>query len=165
MTKIRLSDVAIGASVIVLALVGIIVLIPSGIITPGSVEIAALSPSFWPQIVLIGLAIAGTIILFQGIFPSGGLQDQDDVGEFKLAWPVVVVKLIIAITLLFSYYFAIEVFGIVLSSVVILVALMLLGGERRLTLLLPVAIILPVLLFYFFTYVANVPLPLGMFES
>lgn len=165
MTKFSKSDIAIGTGVVALALVGILVLIPMGIIMPGGIDIAALSPSFWPKIVLIGLAIAGVIILFQGFFPSANDADDEEFSEFTLPWPIVLLKLIISITVLFSYYFAIEYFGIVVSSIATLVALMLLGGEKRMTILLPVAIALPVLLYFFFTYVANVPLPLGMFES
>ena len=165
MTRFNKSDIAIGAGVIALALLGILVLVPAGIILPGGIDIAALSPSFWPKLVLIGLAIAGVIILFQGFFPSANQSAEDEIGEFTLPWPVVVLKLVISVTVLFSYYFAIEQFGIVVSSIATLVALMLLGGEKRMTVLLPVAIVLPVLLYYFFTYVANVPLPMGMFES
>ncbi|MEH6627730.1 MAG: tripartite tricarboxylate transporter TctB family protein [Motiliproteus sp.] len=165
MREIRIQDVLIGGSVVALALIGILVIIPSGIVSPGAVEIEALSPAFWPQVVLIGLAIAGGIILFQGFFPSATDCQDDDISEPTLALPVVIAKLIIAVTVLFSFYYAIDYVGIVLSSIVTLIILMLLGGERRPILLSLVAVILPVLLFYFFTYVANVPLPLGLFES
>ncbi len=165
MSGIKIQDVLVGGSVVALALVGILVLIPSGIISPGSVDIAALSPEFWPRVVLIGLAVAGSIILFQGFFPSASSDAEDDIPESTLALPVVIAKLVIAVTVLFSYYFAIDYVGIVVSSIVTLVLLMLLGGERRAVILLPVAALLPVLLFYFFTYIANVPLPLGLFQS
>lgn len=165
MTKFKKTDLFIGGSIVVLALLGILVAIPSGVVSPGEVDIAALSPAFWPRVVLIGLAIAGSIILFQGFFPGADTSEESEFQEFSLPFPVVIAKLVIAITVLFSYYFAIDEIGIVLSSVITLLLLMLLGGERRGRMLLSVSILLPVLLFYFFTYVANVPLPLGMFQS
>mgnify|MGYP000692604419 CR=1 FL=1 len=164
MTEFRLLDVAIGASVAVLALVGIMVLIPAGIILPGDVDIAALSPDFWPRLVMIGLAVAGLVVLLQGTLLANTQGDEAE-QEASLPLPVAVAKLLVAVIALFIYYVAISEVGIVLSSSVILIGLMMLGGERRIKVLLPVGIAPPVLLYYFFTYVANVPLPLGVFQS
>lgn len=159
----RAWDLIIGSGVVALALLGLLAIIPSGVVLPGGVEIAALSPDFWPQIVMICLAIAGAIVLFQGMFPAGNRDDEGE-GE-SLSFGVASLKLVTAILAVFVYYFAITHLGIVISSCIVLLGLMLLGGERRLAVLLPTAVILPVLLYYFFTYVANVPLPLGMFQS
>lgn len=159
----RVWDLIIGSGVVALALLGLLAIIPSGVVLPGGVDIAALSPDFWPQIVMICLAIAGAIVLFQGMFPAGNRTDEGE-GE-SLSFGIASLKLVTAILAVFVYYFAITHLGIVVSSCVVLLGLMLLGGERRLKILLPTALILPVLLYYFFTYVANVPLPLGMFQS
>lgn len=155
-------DLVIGSGVVGLSLLGLLVIIPAGIVLPGGIEIAALSPDFWPQLVMMGLAVAGAIVLFQGIFPGGTGPRESE--EESLSFGIASLKLVTAILAVFVYYFAITYLGIVLSSCIMLVGLMMLGGERRLAILLPTAVILPVLLFYFFTYVANVPLPLGMFQ-
>lgn len=156
-------DIIIGSSVIAIALAGLFLIIPQGVSIPGGIDLSALSPDFWPKIVMYGLVIAGGIILFQGFVPKAE-QQEGEIQE-SLSWDVATVKLVICILTIFLYYFAISYLGIVISSVVVLLGLMLLGGERRAKLLLPVAMLLPILLYYFFTHVANVPLPLGLFES
>lgn len=157
-------DLVIGSGVVILALLGLLAIIPSGVVLPGGIDIAALSPDFWPQMVMIGMGLAGAIVLFQGLFPAAGATNSDSDNE-SLSFGIATLKLVTAILSVFVYYFAITYVGIVVSSCVVLLGLMMLGGERRYAILLPTAIILPVLLYYFFTYVANVPLPLGMFQS
>ncbi len=157
-------DLVIGSGVVVLALLGLLTIIPSGVVVPGGIDIAALSPDFWPKIVMIGLVIAGAIVLFQGVYPAADANNSAGDDE-SLSFGVASLKLVTAILSVFVYYFAITHLGIVISSCIVLLGLMMLGGERRVVILLPTAIILPVLLYYFFTYVANVPLPLGMFQS
>ena len=113
---------------------------------------------------MIGLAVAGLVVLLQGTLLANTQGDEAE-QEASLPLPVAVAKLLVAVIALFIYYVAISEVGIVLSSSVILIGLMMLGGERRIKVLLPVGIAPPVLLYYFFTYVANVPLPLGVFQS
>lgn len=164
MKSINRRDVAIGSGVFALAVFALLVLVPSGIVQPGGVEIAALSPSFWPRVVLVGMALCGLVICCQGLFFRDSSSAQP-VQEQPLAPNVALIKLLLAIGLLFGYFFAIRELGIVLASVIVLLAMMFLGGETRWKLLLSVALILPIGLYYFFTYVANVPLPLGLFQD
>lgn len=156
------SDLAIGGGVVALGLTGLWGVIPAGVVVPSDIEISALSPAFWPQVVMIGMVVAGAIVLFQGFFPKSNATES--YSEAQLNSLVVIAKLAIAIITMFVYYHAITQVGIVLSSLVALIVLMMLGGERKPILLLSIATLLPVLLYYFFTYIANVPLPLGMFE-
>ncbi len=165
MSEYRTTDIVIGAAVMVLALTGVLVLIPSGIASPGEVEIEALAPDFWPRLVIITLGIAGACVFLQGTVFCRDAGAEADSDEDYLPFAVSAIKLTAAIAILFACYVAISTFGIVLSSAVTGIALMMLGGERRPLLLLAVAILLPVLLYYFFTHVAGVPLPLGLFES
>lgn len=173
MTSHQTHDFLIGLILVIVAIVGFFITIPAGIVSPGQIDIVALSPSFWPRIIVAGLGLAGATILLQGLFSSRrnkapllrcpidwkGEKEQRDEG-FKSIF-----KVVICIVGLFAYYFAILKIGIILASTIIIVLFTLLGGERRLPLQLTIAIALPVLLYYFFTYAANIPLPLGMFES
>ncbi len=170
MTRSRLEDLIIGVSVVAAALTGILVLIPLGVQSPGSVDVAALSPDFWPRVIMIGLCLCGTLILAQGLFARDTAEDphislEHPVEHTHLPLAISIVRATSAVIGLFLYYYAIDRIGIILSSSLIILGLMLLGGERRWLLLAALSLLLPIALYYFFTLVANVPMPLGMFEA
>ncbi len=156
------ADLIIGGCVIAIGSLGLWGIIPAGVVVPSEIEISALSPAFWPQVVMIGMIMAGLVVFFQGVFPK--VEGDTEFSEPALTSAVIIGKLCFAVAVMFAYYYAITQIGIVLSSLVVLLLLMMLGGERKPILLISISITLPVLLYYFFTHVANVPLPLGMFE-
>ena len=53
----------------------------------------------------------------------------------------------------------------VVPGMVLIFTLMLFAGERRYMLALSIAVVTPLVLYFFFVHVANIPIPLGVFES
>ena len=68
-------DMWIGFSTIGIAALGWFVIIPLGVDVPQSVKILALSPDFWPRIVMIMLAACGGVTAFQGCMSARGNGD------------------------------------------------------------------------------------------
>ena len=152
------NDFILGITLLVLALLAIFVIIPAGIDSPGEVNIRALAPDFWPNIVMTFMAIIGLIIAIQA-YTTGKKTKQKTPTDTRY-W-----RAIIAIILLFIYYWLLQRLGFVVASCIALLAFCLLAGERRLYYVMPLAVLLPLLLFYFFTHVATVAIPLGISED
>lgn len=70
----------------------------------------------------------------------------------------------VSLTLLF-YAIALPTLGFVVTSTIVLFVLLLLAGERKPVWLVFIPALLPVSLFFFFTKVANIPIPTGIFET
>lgn len=167
-------DIGIGLAGITLALSGIFYLIPRFIVVPQQLDSLALSPAFWPNIIMGILLLTSAVILIQGLVAryrqrrspvqTTAQPAAESTDTYPLDGPRTVI-LSAAVGIFFSYYWLIDHLGILLSSVLALLALMGLGGERHLKVLLPLAIVLPVVLYYFFTRVAHVYLPQGIFYS
>ena len=66
---------------------------------------------------------------------------------------------------LFVFYFLIDHLGMVVPGIAVIFGMMWFAGERRYALMATVAVVVPVLLYVFFVHVANIPIPLGIFES
>lgn len=177
MSESKAHDIAVGTALVVLALLGVFVVIPAGIVMPGDIDIRALAPNFWPLIIMVSLALAGAVLIVQGLMKGrlglgarqepeafGDSEELADVGE-NLPLGAQLAKVGAAVMVLFVYYAVIQLIGIVAASVAAVVVFMLLGGERRLKIVVPIALILPSVLYYFFTYIAKVPMPLGLFET
>ncbi len=158
---------ALGIVLIVVFAVVLFVAIPNGIWVPQSLPDGAISPAAWPSVVSTGLILLGMVLVAQGLFEVKAMQGAprqraaraDDALPAALAWG----KIAGALMLLALYAWALHVLGIVLSSVIALPLFALLYGERRVVILAPLAILLPVGLYYFFTQVANIPMPTGIF--
>lgn len=156
-------DLLTGLGIILLSLLGLFVIIPAGVVATGSDDNIALSPAFWPKIIMIMMLIAGISVLIKlGIDKlrqsRPPILDEETELFSADSW-----RLVLVIPGLFGYYYLIDGLGIQLSSGLLLIILMLLGGERRLWLLLAISILLPTLLNYFFIHIANVNLPIGWF--
>ncbi|MEX0730791.1 MAG: tripartite tricarboxylate transporter TctB family protein [Aquisalimonadaceae bacterium] len=159
----RSRDLIIGFGSAMFFAVVLLAVIPYQIRVPSRITVAALSPAFWPTTVAIAGILLGLVIAFRGLANLSENDDDDSpaatAGE-RQEW-----RCIAAIALMFGYLALIHLIGIVAASVLAILALACLFSERRLTLLAPVAVILPVGLYYFFTKIAYVPLPLGVFEQ
>lgn len=172
-----IQNIYVGMAVVLVSVFGWLFLIPIGIILPADIEIRALSPDFWPHIVLGMMAIAGGILTLQGIInwrralrqneshKPGGMESNAKVRAEGLPLAQATVRVAVVIATLFLLYYAIPQIGMVAATMVVLVFLMWFAGERRFKIILPVAIFLPLLLYIFFVYAANVPIPLGVFEA
>lgn len=163
----------VGLAMVAVAALGWFAAIPAGIDLPQSVQFAALSPDFWPRIVMVLLGICGAVVAVQahverraGTASAPAPQDGTSDGtlvEHPLATRIQRVSF--AIACLFAFYFAIGYIGIIVSSTLTVLALTVALGQRAWRHVLPLAALLPVVLYYFFVYVAQVPMPLGMFEA
>ena len=66
--------------------------------------------------------------------------------------------------ILFFYYITLPSLGFVLSSTIVLFVLLLLAGDRNFASLLIIPLLLPISVYWFFTKVANIPIPAGILE-
>ena len=145
---------------IVITLIGVLtllVLIPKGIVTPSNVTTLALSPDFWPRIVAAIFTFTGIALTIK---PAVS-EDNESFATFLARLP----RLIVVLGALFGFYFSINQFGMVVPGILLIFGLMTFAGERRWLRMLCIAVVVPVLLYCFFVFVANIPIPLGMFES
>ncbi len=157
-------DIGLGLFLLLAALVTHYWIIPVGIQSPGAVANPALAPAFWPRIIVIALAGVSLVVAAQGAAQMWrirkGIEEPvprapDWLGTFKV---------IVALILLFVYYWTLTWGGIVVPSMAAVIVFTLLHGERRLHYFAPAAIVFPLALYYFFLKVAQVPMPLGIFE-
>lgn len=168
-------DIWIGLVTLVLALSGYFIVIPYAVVVPQNLDNIALSPAFWPDIIMLILSLCACIILIQGIIEyrsqhtttasAANALDRD-----HKPTGIASRETFILVTLILSfivYYLLIDWLGIWLSSSLMLFFLMALGSKKPtkkywiITFLL--STILPSLLYFFFTRVANVYLPQGIF--
>lgn len=171
MTGQQKREVGIGLAALAIAALGWFVVIPLGIDMPQQIDISALSPDFWPRIVMVLLALSGVVMAVQGVLESRHealatepeTVDEDEIIEHAPA--TLTARVVFALAMLFVFYVAIFQFGIVVSSALIIILFTYMLGQRQWKYILPLAVLLPVILYFFFVYVANIPMPLGMFEN
>ena len=167
-------ELALGIGVLVLATLGVLFIIPYGIVMPENIEVRALAPNFWPLIVVVAAGIAGAIVTVQGFAdrkrptlsptPDESAPADHEIDDDRpLAQASI--RVVIVVASIFVLYFAIPHAGIVAGSMALLAFLIWFAEERRLWMILAISILLPLVLYAFFVYVANVPMPLGVFES
>lgn len=162
-------DFFAGALFLVLGILTIVILIPSGVDSPGNVEISALSPEFWPRVIAFAVVFVALSLVAESYFLKTPEVDADEDAEadaiYKLDTLPGTLRTVILIFALFLFYFALTTLGVVASSIVLMLAMMLFFGERKWYYIVPISILLPILLYLFFLHVAGVPMPLGIFEA
>ena len=145
------------------------VLIPAAVPVPRSIKVAALSPDFWPKIIAVGLAIMGLVLIAQGAIRlvreraetiEKAVEEAASIADRRSVF----IRTVGIMFGLLVYYKLIEPLGIVVSSVLAIMVFALIYDERRLKILIPTAVLLPIGLYYFFVKVANIPMPLGLFD-
>lgn len=148
---------------LVLAAIGlaiVLILIPYGVVEPRKVKYAALSPSYYPRIVAIVLALLGLVVAIRG-----GIEKSQSETEDPGRRPDAVLRIVSVLALLLVYALLVEPLGFVLSSMLALACLTVLAGERNVALIAAIAIVLPFGLYFFFVKVANIPIPTGILKS
>lgn len=162
-------DLLTGALFLLLGLGTLFLLIPAGVDSPGRVEIAALSPEFWPRVIAIAVILVSLCLLAESHFLKAPAEEQDEDAEkdaqYKLDTLPGTLRTVVLIFALFAFYFALTTMGVVVSSIVLMFAMMLYFGERSWKFILPISILLPIVLYLFFLHVAGVPMPLGIFDG
>jgi len=157
----RKLDITAGLICIVLALLILFVAIPLGVQEPKKVKFAALSPSYYPRIVAYFLLCIGVLLAGLRILSKQSEKVVNKTGS----WQKHMVLFLLLVVVLFLYYATLNYLGFVLSSCIALLTLLLLAGERKVWALIIIPLALPFALYYFFTHIANIPIPAGVLES
>lgn len=159
-------DILLGAILVIGFSFMLLVFIPMGIDVPKGIRIAATAPDYWPKLISAVMVLLGLVLLSQGIRQI--LRDRRSHAGGKTAADAPIrrsafFRTAAALAGLPLYYLLVEPLGIVLSSMLALPFFAVIYGERRLKVLIPLALLLPAALYVFFTKVANIPMPLGIF--
>ena len=147
-----------GLVFLLLGLVVWLVLIPIGVDEPKKVQYAVLAPSYYPRIIAIAMALVGIAVTARAVTAVS----TDRLLGMPAGETVLKIGVVFAILVALSYL--LPNLGFVLASFLALIALMVLAGERNPVIILAVAIILPVVLYFFFTKLANIPIPGGVLD-
>ncbi len=176
----RKPDIIAGIGFMVLAAIIIWIAIPYGVQEPKKVKFAALSPSYYPRLVAYCLFAFGALLTASRLLKKDqNSKDQNDAAQNKPDLPgsidekpdnadsstASMVKLAGVAIVLLLYCVALPFFGFMASSACVLLVFLVLAGERNALWLIILPIVLPVSLHYFFTNVANIPIPVGLFET
>ncbi|MFT5511170.1 MAG: putative tricarboxylic transport membrane protein [Hyphomicrobiaceae bacterium] len=159
-----------GLALLIFGVLTLTVLIPYGVQKPDSVQLQALAPSFWPNIVALAIAAIGLALTITTLLAERRSKDRnrapDHVSSPSAAptqfW--LACRPFVALAICFALYFSLEPLGFVLACAIALVALMMLAGEYRPQFILPIAVLVPFGLHLFFTKAASVPIPMGILE-
>ena len=147
-----------GVFMLAVGLLLLLFLIPFGIDSPKKIRFAALSPTYYPQIVAVILSVIGVAIIFKNRQPFI-TKETDELDEVH---PNAKLRIGGFLGLLAVYSFSLEFLGFVLSGVLALAASLILAGERRAFIIIAMSLLLPISLFLFFYKVAYVPVPNGL---
>ena len=156
--KLIKKDILAASAFVFFGLLLILLLIPRGVVEPGNVELAILSPSYYPKIVSYILILIGLGIFIKN-FPIGFFEEAEKIEKKYLFRMLIVFITILAIV------FFLPMLGIPLTSGIALLFLLMLGGERRPIIIFLVSTLVPLLIYLFFTKVAQIPIPNGLLES
>jgi len=168
-------EIYVGAAMIGIAALGWFIAIPTGIDLPQSVQFSALSPDFWPRIIMVLLGVSGVVVVIQAVVERRaaaavdarvGADEEAEEGALIEHPPGLrIARVVFALCSLFVFQYAIGHLGMIVSSIAIIFVFTVVLGQRNWKQLIPLAVLLPVILYYFFVYVAQVPMPLGVFEA
>ncbi len=147
-----------GVFMLAVGLLLLLFLIPFGIDSPKKIRFAALSPTYYPQIVALILSVIGVAIILKNRQPFI-TKETDELDEVH---PNAKMRIGVFLALLAVYSLSLELLGFVLSGVLALSASLILAGERRVFIIIAISLLLPISLFLFFYKVAYVPVPNGL---
>ena len=136
-------DFFAGALFLILGILALLVFIPVGVDSPASVDIAALSPEFWPRMISIAVVLVAVCLLAESYFLKLPHAEPDEDAEAdavnKLDTLPGTLRTIILIFALFLFYFALTALGVVASSIVLMLGMMLFFGERKWFFVVPIS--------------------------
>ena len=158
-------DLMFGVAMLVLLALVWWVLIPVGIVVPSNIDVAALSPDFWPRTIVLLALVASILVVLQAWRDMRMPSRPEDSDEEYYPLAKALARVMLVPVGVLAVYYSMDIGGIVFGSMLLLGVLIVMAGEKRWWLVLANAVILPMLLFGFFTELANVPLPLGLFEQ
>ncbi len=159
------NDMILGGAVVAVAAAIAFVLAPHAIVRPQGTESRALAPDFWPLVILGMAALAGAVIAGTTLVrrPNGG--DAVLVDPAPAAGSGAALRVAAVFVGLVGFYFLVPLTGMAVAAIFLCLFLMCLGERPNWLIALPTAVLLPLALYLFFTKVAKVPIPLGLFET
>ncbi len=141
--------------------------IPAGVDVPESVKSIALSPDLWPRVISAMFVVLGVILLAGTIIQRRKRNvsvEAVDGGNIEAPLSTLVRKVeVVGLGLLIVYLGLVHIFGIPVASAIAICSFAFTYGERNIWKIAIVAVVVPTLLYFFFTGVAGVPIPLGIF--
>jgi hypothetical protein len=163
-------DICLGGLLVVGFSILYFAVIPFAIVVPKNIKILALSPAFWPRITTAVIVLLGLSLLIGGIIKkktgtSLPLPDRSVLDTVQAKSVASYKRPILIMVALLVYLLIIEFLGITMASMIGFLLFTAIFGEKRLKILFPITILLPVCLYYFFVKVANIPLPIGIWEQ
>lgn len=162
----RLDDVGIGAAILAFGAIVLLVLIPFGVVHPDNIRAGTISPTLWPKATAWLLVTFGFLVALEGVLTASkkrAAENSSDSSHSDAGTGLL--RVCLGFILLYASWGAIFSIGLPIASGLIILVFGALFGERRLWLLAVVAVIVPLVLYYFFSEIANVPIPLGsLFE-
>jgi len=162
-------DFVLGLVVCALALIILFGILPWAVKAPKVVPNLALSPTFWPRIILFSVAGLGALLAIRAYVDcmrqaqagsDGGNTDTDplvDTPPFDLSD----LRVILAGLLMVAFCALLKPFGVVLPTMALLVAMILLHDRKHWPMAILLTIATVTVLYLFFRFVARVPVPLG----
>jgi len=141
------------------------VLVPKGIVVPKNIGHITTSPAFWPSIISIIIGLMGVLLMLPEKITSSVDEDSSDDDEKRTPWKTRIPRLLVVLALLFAFYYSIESLGMVVPAMLLIFILMVYSGYRRWGLIVFLSALVPIILYIFFVHVANIPIPLGIFET
>ena len=148
----------LGAASVAIGIFLLVVGIPYGISSPSNVPKIVLSPVFWPQILAGALILIGVGLL---ISAPGAPRSEEEITIFDREGGISRLALM-ALTMI-VYVWAIDVLGMVWSSVIAFAVVAFLVKTRHPYPALASAVVVPLVLYAFFNHVASVAVPQGDF--
>ena len=159
-------DLALGVGLTAFALVLLLVLIPHGISRPGTIRVAVLSPTFWPNIIGWGILIGGLALVLQNLAKRGApaaestdaerLEPEPEAGSAQ-PW----LRLGALAVMMAAYFVLLDRLGMVIASTLAFLTVAAIVRARRRLAVALTAVLLPLAVYAFFNHVAGVPIPQG----
>ncbi len=117
------------------------------------------TPATWPRFVALSITLLAFILVVSaGIALKVEKYNPDDTAA-KTDWT----RFGLTTICLISFYFLVDFLGIVLASMIVFLCFSRICGKCNWKIVVPIALILPIVLYFFFTKLAHVPMPLGVF--
>lgn len=158
-------DFALGLIACALALVILFGILPWAIKGPQVIPNLALSPRFWPRIVLVSVAGLSALLAVRayrdGIKGTAPPRHEADEPPFERSD----LRVIVAGALMVLFCALLKPLGVVLPTIGLLLALIMLHDRDEWLKASVISVLTVTVLYLFFRFVAQVPVPLGPLNS
>ncbi len=119
---------------------------------------AGIGPDTWPKCVLVLISLLSAIMIILTMLPKSLIRID---GSFEKKTPRELIKYLLTCAALFTYYAAVQIIGIMPSSLAFFLLFAWACKAHNWKLIVPLGFALSIGLYCFFYYVAKIPLPVG----